>query len=76
MPSIQLHFYEFTAETCSFFRLLLPVAFTGRARADDPGALTGRIEVDHVTFAYKEGGPLVLDDVSLHAMPGVGQIGP
>jgi NHLM bacteriocin system ABC transporter ATP-binding protein len=36
----------------------------------DPGALTGRIEVDHVTFAYKAGGPLVLDDVSLHALPG------
>ena len=36
----------------------------------DPGALTGRIEVTHVTFAYKKDSPLVLDDVSLQAMPG------
>jgi len=44
----------------------------------DPGALTGRIEVCHVTFAYKKDGPLVLDDVSLEAMPGefVAVVGP
>ncbi|KAA0256661.1 NHLP bacteriocin export ABC transporter permease/ATPase subunit [Acidobacteria bacterium ACD] len=44
----------------------------------DPGALTGRIEVCHVTFAYKKDGPLVLDDVSLEARPGefVAVVGP
>jgi NHLM bacteriocin system ABC transporter ATP-binding protein len=36
----------------------------------DPGALTGRIEADHLTFAYKREGLRVLDDVCLSAMPG------
>ena len=44
----------------------------------DPGVLTGRIEVCHATFAYKKGGPTVLDDVSLEARPGefVAVVGP
>jgi NHLM bacteriocin system ABC transporter ATP-binding protein len=41
-----------------------------QASKPDPGALTGRIEAGHVTFAYKKDGPLVLDDVSISAMPG------
>lgn len=36
----------------------------------DPGRLTGRIEIDHVTFRYREDGPLTLDEVSLQAEPG------
>ncbi|MFM7366607.1 MAG: ATP-binding cassette domain-containing protein, partial [Sphaerospermopsis kisseleviana] len=36
----------------------------------DPGRLTGRIALDHVTFRYREDGPLTLDDVSIHAEPG------
>jgi ATP-binding cassette subfamily C protein len=44
----------------------------------DPGALTGRIEICHVTFAYKKDGPLVMDDVSMEAMPGefIAVVGP
>ena len=36
----------------------------------DPGRLTGRIILDHVTFRYREDGPLTLDDVSIYAEPG------
>ncbi len=32
--------------------------------------LGGELHVDHVSFRYSAGGPLVLDDVSLHARPG------
>ncbi|MGE5656366.1 MAG: NHLP bacteriocin export ABC transporter permease/ATPase subunit [Actinomycetota bacterium] len=44
----------------------------------DPGRLTGRIALDHVTFRYREDGPLILDDVSIHAEPGefVALVGP
>ncbi|UBF27144.1 NHLP bacteriocin export ABC transporter permease/ATPase subunit [Kovacikia minuta CCNUW1] len=36
----------------------------------DPGRLTGRVEVDHVIFRYRDDGPLTLDDVSVRAEPG------
>ncbi len=36
----------------------------------DPGELTGRIELSHLTFRYSEDGPIVLNDVSLEAGPG------
>lgn len=36
----------------------------------DPGRLTGRISLEHVTFRYREDGPLTLDDVTIHAEPG------
>jgi ATP-binding cassette subfamily C protein len=36
----------------------------------DPGRLTGSILIDHVTFRYREDGPLILDDVTIHAQPG------
>ncbi len=36
----------------------------------DPGKLMGKIAVDHVTFRYRQDGPLILDDVSLYAEPG------
>ena len=35
-----------------------------------PSDLKGEIEVRHVSFRYQAGGPLVLDDVSLHIRPG------
>jgi NHLM bacteriocin system ABC transporter ATP-binding protein len=49
-----------------------------QATKPDPGSLTGRIEAFHLRFGYKKDGPLVLDDVSLHAMPGeyVAVVGP
>jgi ATP-binding cassette subfamily C protein len=42
------------------------------------GELAGEIEMSHVSFRYVEDGPLVLDDVSLHARPGemVALVGP
>jgi ABC-type bacteriocin/lantibiotic exporter with double-glycine peptidase domain len=36
----------------------------------DPGELSGRIEVSHLTFGYVEGAPPVLNDVSLTIEPG------
>jgi ABC-type bacteriocin/lantibiotic exporter with double-glycine peptidase domain len=44
---------------------------------EDPGELTGKIEVSHVSFSYDEGGPEVLHDVSFIARPGefVGIVG-
>lgn len=44
----------------------------------DPGRLSGRLSLDHVTFRYREDGPLILDDVSIEAEPGqfVAIVGP
>ncbi|MEU3369412.1 NHLP bacteriocin export ABC transporter permease/ATPase subunit [Streptomyces sp. NPDC006660] len=44
----------------------------------DPGDLSGRVALSHVTFRYKEDGPLVLDDVDLSVEPGefVALVGP
>jgi NHLM bacteriocin system ABC transporter ATP-binding protein len=36
----------------------------------DPGRLSGRVRLDHVTFRYREDGPLNLDDVTVEAEPG------
>ncbi|WP_427159576.1 NHLP bacteriocin export ABC transporter permease/ATPase subunit [Aliinostoc sp. HNIBRCY26] len=33
----------------------------------DPGRLTGKVKIDHVTFRYREDGPLNLDDVTIEA---------
>ncbi len=44
----------------------------------DPGALSGQIEITHVSFRYHSDGPLVLDDVSISIRPGefVAFVGP
>ena len=44
----------------------------------DPGRLTGRICLDHVTFRYREDGPLILDNVTVEADPGefIALVGP
>ncbi|KUO64318.1 MAG: bacteriocin ABC transporter ATP-binding protein [Gracilibacter sp. BRH_c7a] len=44
----------------------------------DPGELTGEIEVSHLSFRYKEDGPLILKDISLSIKKGeyVALIGP
>ena len=44
----------------------------------DPGELTGDIEVGHVTFRYKEDGPIILKDVSFTIKEGeyVALVGP
>ena len=44
----------------------------------DPGELTGRIDVDHVSFRYVEDGPLILTDVSIQIAAGeyVAIVGP
>ncbi|KYC37687.1 cation tolerance protein CutA [Scytonema hofmannii PCC 7110] len=36
----------------------------------DPGRLTGRIHLEHLTFRYRDDGPLTLDDVTIYAEPG------
>jgi ABC-type bacteriocin/lantibiotic exporter with double-glycine peptidase domain len=40
--------------------------------------LTGRLALEHVTFRYREDGPLILDDVSVYAEPGefIALVGP
>jgi len=47
-------------------------------RRADPGALAGRIELDHVSFQYRDDGPNVLDEVTLKIEPGrfVALVGP
>jgi ATP-binding cassette subfamily C protein len=42
-----------------------------------PGALLGRLSLEHVNFSYSQGGKNVLDDLSLHINPGeyVGIVG-
>jgi ATP-binding cassette subfamily C protein len=44
----------------------------------DPGELTGELEVSHVSFRYREDGPIVLKDVSVQVKPGefVALVGP
>jgi NHLM bacteriocin system ABC transporter ATP-binding protein len=44
----------------------------------DPGRLTGKLALEHITFRYQERDPVVLDDVSLHADPGefIALVGP
>jgi ABC-type bacteriocin/lantibiotic exporter with double-glycine peptidase domain len=44
----------------------------------DPGRLTGKLALERVTFRYQEDGPVILDDVSIHAEPGefIALVGP
>ena len=44
----------------------------------DPGRLTGRLSLDHLTFRYTEDGRMILDDVSIYAEPGefIALVGP
>jgi ABC-type bacteriocin/lantibiotic exporter with double-glycine peptidase domain len=53
----------------------LPESFAAKG---DPGLLSGRIEISHVSFRYQADGPLVLDDVSMEIRPGqfVAFVGP
>ena len=57
---------------------ILETAPEGDAAATEPGDLTGDIEVSHASFHYAEGGPVVLDDVSVHIRSGefVAFVGP
>ncbi len=44
----------------------------------DPGELRGKIEISHVSFRYKNDGPLILNDINLEINPGefVAFVGP
>lgn len=46
--------------------------------AQDPGLLSGRLDISHVDFRYAPDGPLVLNDVSIRIEPGefVAVVGP
>lgn len=37
---------------------------------EDPGELTGEVDIEHVSFRYERDGPLVLRDLTVHAKPG------
>ena len=41
-----------------------------RTEGDAVVELSGDVHLDHVSFRYAEDGPLILDDVSIHARPG------
>jgi NHLM bacteriocin system ABC transporter ATP-binding protein len=44
----------------------------------DPGRLSGYVKLDHVTFRYRQDGPLNLDNVTIEAKPGefIALVGP
>lgn len=44
----------------------------------DPGRLTGRLSLDHVTFRYRQDGPLNLNDICIYVEPGefIALVGP
>ncbi|WP_198954241.1 NHLP bacteriocin export ABC transporter permease/ATPase subunit [Moorena bouillonii] len=44
----------------------------------DPGRLSGHLVLDHLSFRYREDGPLIIDDISIHANPGefIALVGP
>ncbi|MBX3469028.1 MAG: NHLP bacteriocin export ABC transporter permease/ATPase subunit [Planctomycetes bacterium] len=42
----------------------------GKGGQADPGRLRGRLAVERVSFRYREGGPAILDDVTIRAEPG------
>jgi ABC-type bacteriocin/lantibiotic exporter with double-glycine peptidase domain len=48
------------------------------ASKTDPGRLSGKLALEHVTFRYHENGAVILDDVSMHAAPGefIALVGP
>ncbi|MEM8930340.1 MAG: NHLP bacteriocin export ABC transporter permease/ATPase subunit [Acidobacteriota bacterium] len=52
-----------------------PEVDDGKSAVDE---LSGDIELSHVAFRYQEDGPLILDDVTLHASPGemIALVGP
>jgi len=45
---------------------------------NSPGVLTGKVRLDHVTFRYRDDGPLTLDDVTIEADAGecIALVGP
>ncbi len=49
-----------------------------QGQKNPPGRLTGRIRMDHVTFRYRDDGPMTLDNVSIAAEPGecIALVGP
>ncbi len=49
-----------------------------QGQKNPPGRLTGRIRLDHVTFRYRDDGPMTLDNVSIAAEPGecIALVGP
>jgi NHLM bacteriocin system ABC transporter ATP-binding protein len=48
------------------------------AGKSDPGHLSGKVALEHVTFRYRAHGPRILDDVSIAAEPGefIALVGP
>jgi ATP-binding cassette subfamily C protein len=67
--------------TVPLYEMVKPIRHTPpevRPGKDDPGELSGAIDLKHVSFRYAPGGPLVLDDVSVSIRPGefVAFVGP
>ena len=54
-------------------QFIMPLLEESPENADgkiDPGRLQGSISLSHISFRYREDGPLILNDVSIHANPG------
>jgi NHLM bacteriocin system ABC transporter ATP-binding protein len=71
----------FFAQSRPLFESVRPVLDTApevTEGGDDPGPLSGAIEVSHLSFRYTPDGPTVLDDVSFQVEPGafVALVGP
>lgn len=70
-----------TLEVVPIFERAKPILHTLPEVTDektDPGELSGEIEINSVSFRYHADGPLILDEVSLHVLPGqfVALVGP
>jgi NHLM bacteriocin system ABC transporter ATP-binding protein len=71
----------FVAQARPLYQSMRPVLDTPREvneGGEDPGQLSGAIEVSHIGFRYTADGPAVLDDVSFQVDPGafVALVGP
>lgn len=68
-------------DTMMLSRRIIPILEAPREvppDAVDPGRLSGNLALEHVTFRYTEDGPMILNDVSIHADPGefIALVGP
>lgn len=52
------------------FKPILEAVPEDNSSSELPGKLSGAIDVNHVTFSYGEGRPIVLNDIDLHVKPG------
>ncbi|MGB6299674.1 MAG: NHLP bacteriocin export ABC transporter permease/ATPase subunit [Rivularia sp. (in: cyanobacteria)] len=59
-------------------KVILQQTIEADPSSTNPGRLKGKIYLDHITFRYRENGPMIIDDVSIKIEPGefVAFVGP